>query len=329
VPKEQKVVNDAAKGTIISVDPEPGQKAKKGATVTFAVSAGVPEVAFDNGENVLLANGSNGKPIADIAQGPAIEEDPTFSPDGGSVAFKSDGQIFLRDLTKKDATNVPITSKEDHFTDLAWAPTTDGTNVLALVKREGDDPATAKTSLCFAKVDADGTTPRCKPPSPNLLGRKINWSRDGRTLLVWGAKPPDTFGMVEYTSKKPFSSDPAAWKSKGFVTDTSRPREGALDAAPSPDGKSLAVVSLGKSGRPELFVTKRNDFLLQSGKRVGVIACKVAWRGDSKELLVVRADDCLGSSTGNLVRVKAQKSSVQRSLRLDGDHPTFRPLNVE
>ena len=113
------------------------------------------------------------------------------------------------------------------------------------------------------------------------------------------------------------------------MTDTSRPGQGAFDAVPSPDGKSLAVVSLGKSGRPELFVTKKNDFLLQSGKRVGVIACKVAWRPDSKELLVVRADDCLRSVTGNLVRVQAKKSSVQRSLRLDGDHPTFRPLNVE
>ncbi len=329
IPKVRKAFNDAEKGTIFRVNPEPGTKAKEGDTVTLFVSAGIPQVAFDNGKDVLRANGSNGAPLDPIAKGTQIEDDPTFSPDGESVAFTSDGQVFVRDLAKQDAAPVALTQKGERFSDLSWAPTGDQ-NVLALIKREGDDAATAKTSLCFGTIDQDGMETRCRPPAPNLLGRKINWSANGKTLLVWGATPDFTqFGMIRYTNKEPFSADPNKWQSKGFATDTTQPGQGALDAVPSPDGKELAVVSLGRSGRAELFVTTRQDFLLQDAKRLGVGACKAVWRPDGKEILVVRADNCLNSVTGNLVRVPRKTPKDQRSLRLDGDNPAFQPLTVE
>ena len=329
IPKVRKAFNDAEKGTIFRVNPEPGTKAKEGDTVTLFVSAGIPQVAFDNGKDVLRANGSNGAPLDPIAKGTQIEDDPTFSPDGESVAFTSDGQVFVRDLAKQDAAPVALTQKGERFSDLSWAPTGDQ-NVLALIKREGDDAATAKTSLCFGTIDQDGMETRCRPPAPNLLGRKINWSANGKTLLVWGATPDFTqFGMIRYTNKEPFSADPNKWQSKGFATDTTQPEQGALDAVPSPDGKELAVVSLGRSGRAELFVTTRQDFLLQDAKRLGVGACKAVWRPDGKEILVVRADNCLNSVTGNLVRVPRKTPKDQRSLRLDGDNPAFQPLTVE
>ena len=89
------------------------------------------------------------------------------------------------------------------------------------------------------------------------------------------------------------------------------------------------MVSLGRSGRAELFVTTRQDFLLQDAKRLGVGACKAVWRPDGKEILVVRADNCLNSVTGNLLRVPRKTPKDQRSLRLDGDNPAFQPLTVE
>ena len=47
------------------------------------------------------------------------------------------------------------------------------------------------------------------------------------------------------------------------MTDTSKPGEGVLDAAISPDGKQMAVAVLGANGRAELFLAKPNDFLLE------------------------------------------------------------------
>jgi dipeptidyl aminopeptidase/acylaminoacyl peptidase len=197
-----------------------------------------------------------------------------------------------------------------------------------MLKRDGGETlADVKTSLCFEKVTVDGGTPNCKDPSDFVLGRKINWSQDGKTLLVFGASRDATkFGMVGYESKKPFSTDPADWESKGFVTDTSKPGQGVLDAAFSPDGKQLAVVSLGKSGRPELSLTTADDLLLANAKALKVIACKVIWRPDGQDLVIVRSDDCFSSETGNLIRLSPRDPKDQTSLNLSGDNPVFQPI---
>jgi hypothetical protein len=306
-----------------------GGKAPKGSTVTLFVSAGIPEVVFDNGRDVLIADGVTGKTLAAVAKGSQDEENGAFSSDGGSVAFTSSGQVFVRNLKKKDAVPVRLTSKPDHYTDLAWAPPAATVNVLALIKGENlDDPASAKTSLCFGRITDKGMKPRCKDPSPNLLGRKINWSPNGKTLLVFGATPDfNQFGMIRYRSRTPFSTNPDDWKSDGFQTDTTLPLQGALDAAISPDGKQVAEVFLGKKG-PRLFLAKADDLLLQDAKPLGVVACKVTWRPDGQELLIVRSDDCIRSDTGDLLRVPVT-GNTQRSLRLEGDNPAFQPISVE
>ena len=333
VPKEQKVVNDAAKGTIIRVDPEPGQKAAKGATVTFFVSAGIPQVAFDNGENVLLANGSNGKPIADIAQGPGDR--------GGSDVqrrrrTRSPSRATGRSscATSRRRTRPPCRSprKDDRFTDLAWAPTTDGTNVLALVKREGDDLATAKTSLCFAKIDADGHDAALQAAlAQRARAQDQLVARTAQTLLVWGTSRRQASSGWSSTRARSRSTPT---RRRGRARASSPTRAGRARArstpSPSPDGKSLAVVSLGKSGRPELFVTKPNDFLLQKRQAArrdrvqgGLAAGRQGAAGGAGRRLPALGDREPRARLGD------RSPSVQRSLRLDGDHPTFRPLNVE
>ena len=55
--------------------------------------------------------------------------------------------------------------------------------------------------------------------------------------------------MVRWKTKKPFSANPDDWSKGKLVTDTSKPGEGVLDAAISPDGKQMAVVVLGADGR--------------------------------------------------------------------------------
>jgi hypothetical protein len=222
---------------------------------------------------------------------------------------------------------IPLTKEGETFTDLAWAPTTDINNIAMLKRDGGTTLADTKTSLCFERVTSDGGTPNCKDPSDVVLGRKINWSVDGKTLLVFGASRDATkFGMVGYESKKPFSTNPDDWESKGFVTDTSQTGQGVLDAAFSPDGKQLAVVNLGKSGRPELMMTTPDDVLLANAKSLKVIACKVIWRPDGQDLVIVRNDDCFSSETGNLIRLSPRDPKDQTSLNLAGDNPVFQPI---
>jgi hypothetical protein len=74
------------------------------------------------------------------------------------------------------------------------------------------------------------------------------------------------------------------------------------------------------------MLTKRDDFRLANAKSLGVIACKVIWRPDGQQLVVVRADDCFDSATGELIRLPLANPEDQRLLRRRGDNPVFQPL---
>ena len=86
-------------------------RSKAGDKVTLLVSAGFPQLAFDDDKNIQLVNGANGKKLDPIAKGPAREKDPTFSPDGTRVAYTGGGRVFLKDLEKPDAPAIPLTRR--------------------------------------------------------------------------------------------------------------------------------------------------------------------------------------------------------------------------
>jgi beta-lactam-binding protein with PASTA domain len=321
VPEVQKAFNVAEAGTIFRVSPEPGEEVEAGSTVKVFVSAGFPALAYDDEKDVLLVNGSDGSKLDPIAEGPEEEEDPAWNADASAVAYTSDGQVVLDDLTKPDEAQRELTKKGERFSDLAWAPTAN-VNVIAMAKF-----ADGTSDLCLMRVGREVNTV-CKEEPELAIARKVNWAPDGKSILAFGGKPPDKFGIIRWTTKKPFSANPDDWSAGKLETDTSRPGQGVLDAAISPDGKQMAVVNLDREG-PELLLANPGDFKLADAKPLGVRACKVVWRPDGKELVVVRADDCLGSETGELIRVPVRTPKQQVSLKLKGDNPVFQPLAAE
>jgi beta-lactam-binding protein with PASTA domain len=322
VPQTKRVFNAAPVGTLFATEPPGGTKAAAGDKVTLLVSGGFPQLAFDDDKNIRLVNGATGKPLDPIAKSPARERDPTFSADGTRAAYVANGRVMLKDLTKPDSTAIPLTKAGDEYSDLAWAPTAD-VNLIAMARIEGDD-----RDLCIGQVTREGMTPRCIDEPKFNVGKVIHWAPDGKTIIGLGVRQLGEFGMFRWRSKKAFSPDPKDWGTGRLATDVSKTNEGVLDAAWSPDGTRLALVSNQGGGPFQLYLAKPNDFLLTSAKPTSVPACKVAWRSDGQELVVVQADEICDEDVGTLIRFPVKNPQDQRQVGFKGDNPVSQPLTL-
>jgi beta-lactam-binding protein with PASTA domain len=324
VPEKVSQFSDKKKGDLIGTEPPAGTKLAAGAKVKLLVSAGFPQLTFDDGKNILLVNGANGKRLPAVAKSSQAEKDPTFSADGTKIAYIGGDRVFLADQKKPDEPPVALTQQGEKFSDVAWAPTVD-LNLLAMFRQKGNDK-----DLCLGQITKDGMTPRCIPDDKVTLEKVVRWSPDGKSLFAFGVKTLGTFGMVRYTSKKAFSPDPKDWGKGKFVTDITQVNKGVLDMAISPDGKRAAFVANFDADAFQLYLGKPKDFLLSDAKPQGVRACKVQWRSDGQELVVVQADEVCSEGNGQLVRMPADRpQGGQRQLGLSGDNPAFQPLALE
>ena len=299
--------------------------------MTLFVSAGIPQVAFDNGKDVLLANGSNGAPLDPSPRAPQIEDDPTFSPDGelGRVQERRpDLPARPRQEGRRAGGAHP---KGERFSDLAWAPTGDQ-NVLALIKREGDDPATAKTSLCFGQdrpgrhgdpLPAAGAQPA--GPQDQLVGERQDAARLGRDPRLQPVRdgPLHEQGAVLHRSR-------TSGRARASRRTRASPDRARSMPSRRPTARSSPWSASGASGRAGA-VRDHAAGLPPAGRQ----AARRRWPARRSGARTARS--CLSCapttastrSTGNLVRVPRKTPKDQRSLRLDGDNPAFQPLTVE
>jgi hypothetical protein len=141
-------------------------------------------------------------------------------------------------------------------------------------------------------------------------------------------KAGNLFGIVRYTSKKAFSPDAKDWGKGKFVTDISTPGKGVIDFSISPNGKQMAAVANFDTDAFQLYLGKPKDFLLTEAKPQNVRACKVAWRSDGVDLVVVVADELCQEPNGTIVRMPVGQPAKQQGLSLSGDNPVFQPLSL-
>jgi beta-lactam-binding protein with PASTA domain len=323
LPTTKTVFDDSKPGTLFGTEPKENTEVEAGSTVTLLVSAGFPEVAFDNDKDILRVHGATGEKLDPVAESSAQEKDPAFSPDGTRVAYVRDVRVFLDDLEKPDAPAVELTGGGDELADLAWAPTAD-VNVLAMGRIKADD-----RDLCVGQITGDGIEggPQCIVEPGFSVGSAIHWAPNGKSILAFGVdnQDPGKFGIVRWTSKTAFSPDAADWGKGKFETDVTQPNAGVKDAAISPDGKRIAMVVKSGSGPFRLVIARSNDFLLTNARPTGVPACKLNWRPDGRELVLVQADAFCQEEVGALVSVPVRDPTAQRQLGASGDNPVFQP----
>jgi Tol biopolymer transport system component len=319
--------SEKKKGALIATVPPGGTKLPAGSKIKLIVSAGFPQIAFDNGKDVLLANGANGKRLPAVAKSPQEETDPAFSFDGAKIAYVGGRRVFLSDRAKPDDPPVALTDPGEAFSDLAWAPTLD-VNLVAMLRDKSSGKDHTDQDLCLLQVSKTPQSPQCISDPDVNLEKTVRWAPDGKSIFAFGVKKAGTFGIVRYTSKKAFSPDAKDWGKGKFVTDVTQQNKGVLDMAISPDGKQAVYVANFDSDAFQLYLGKPNDFLLTKAKPQGVRACKAAWRSDGVELVVVQADAVCSEDNGQLARMPAGQPTKQQQLGFSGDNPVFQPLTL-
>jgi len=286
-------------------------------------------VIFTNEKDILRVNGANGQKLDPIADDDAVlETNPTWNAAGTHVAYSADGRIMLKDITKDNADAVPLTPAGSDDSNLAWAPIAD-TNVIAFTRATAQD-----ADLCLGKITRDGMDANCIIEPKVTPNRVVHWAPDGKSILAFAGKNDQSAaGIMRWRLKQgkdPFSSNPSDWSKGRFVSDIERPNKIMIDATISPDGKQIAMISNLGSSRFQLFLGDVKDgFDIEKAKKTNVRACKVVWRSDGRELLVIQSDAICNEKVGALVRVGVTDLRVGEQLNASGDDPVYQPLTLE
>jgi beta-lactam-binding protein with PASTA domain len=323
VPQPVQQFSSEPKGTVFATEPAAGSEVEGGSTVRVLVSAGFPQLAIDDDRDVLRIDGATGKRLGRIARTEAAEKDPSWSADGTAVAYEQGGRIMLATLGEPEQPAVPITPEGEDYADPSFAPVPQP-NVLAVARLNADGDRN-DTDLCLGLVTSEGVRPQCIVDRSTGVG-DARWAPDGKTIYVAAVNKAREFGIVRYRSQVPFSARASDWRGGEFVTPTDRGGTGVRDLAISPDGKRIAVVSNLDSGEFRLAIAKADDLRLEDARRLPVQACKVIWRPDGKEVVIVQAGALCTQPTGQLFRIEVDRSPEAVPLAASGDNPSFQPL---
>lgn len=234
----------------------------------FAV-AGEDTLVLQTGKGAdkaqLLWFDRNGKQIG-AAGPPGLIANPKLSPDGRHVAFEqtdSDGRhidIWIRDLTD-DATR-RLTFGPALAELPTWSP--DGKRVMYMMNQK------LQGNLLEKNADGSGTERQVADQTTSLQA-VVDWSSDGKSLLLWRN---GELWYLQATEKQPRPIFRGDW----IVS----------NAQFSPDAKWIAYAS-NESGNWEIYVSPFPDasskWQVSSGGGV-----EPRWRRDGKELFYLSAE---------------------------------------
>jgi dipeptidyl aminopeptidase/acylaminoacyl peptidase len=292
-------------------------------------------VAFDDGNDVKVMNGANGKKVKPLAASTDTEDEPSWQPHGTLLAYRrgpagdpTSGSIWIANTKRPAASTRRLTTGADDRRPVFSA---DG-KVLAFVRGtpRGDH------DLCLLPIAAPAQVSCLMDANVNV--DRPTWSPDGKAILTIATDPadPGQWELFLYTTAKPFSARAGRWSPKGIVTDGmhgKRQSDVVLYASWAPDGTQVAFTANWGSPNPSFY----SAFLAPATPaglgealpfKPKLQACEVAWRPDSKELALMQADDC-GGAIGAVVRVDPTKPSVQIPLRnVDAGNPAWQPIDL-
>jgi beta-lactam-binding protein with PASTA domain len=309
--------NTVPVGKVISVDPPEGTKLQPGQKATLLVSKGpAPPIAFARNGQIFVMNDEGklrGQPLGTSG---ASDEEPAWNSTGTMLAYvqrnpaDNTSSIWVVDPAK------PQTARQltgDGFVDKRPAFSPNG-RVIAFVRASAKAPDDLR--LCFKRVASAGKIPVCIR-DPELSVARPSWAPDGHAISVILQKDPKDEAQTEvalFTSPVANSAVVANWNWRGPITDdmhSHKSGEGALYAAWSPDGKTLAVSANWDTPffHLELLPMKEDTPAGKPQAVPRVHSCDISWRADGVEMVVQQSETCSGAS--GIVRVVLATRALQ------------------
>jgi hypothetical protein len=190
------------------------------------------------------------------------------------------------------------------------------------------------SQLCFLAYGRYATDASCTAASGWELGGPVQWSPDGKTILVLGVRHArHIYGLLAFSSSVPFSINASNWGHGTPQTDISITDEGVVAGAFSPAGTQMALVSNTGGDGFHVYLVPTGSFKTGSFKPTPaqelVAGCQVSWRSDSKELAVMQPDGiCQTTASGTIVAVDPQNPRTTITLARNAAHPAWQPIST-
>jgi beta-lactam-binding protein with PASTA domain len=323
-PSTAERLSSSAKGALVGSVPPAGTKVKPGSKVTVLVSAGFPDLSYDNGTSVQVVNGATGKTALKVAPAAQGQEEASWSIDGSHLVYRQGNGLELLAAGKSGAQPIALTGPEANAHNPSFAPTTKA-NILAYIEQHG-----SSSQLCFATIGPYVLAPDCTNHPGWELGRQVVWAPDGSSILVFGVQAghPGTFGLIEFVSNVPFATQASDWGHGTLVTDDSHLNKGTIAGVFSPNGKQIALISNIAGGGFQLYLAPAEDFGLTPPTELLGSACQVSWRSDGEELAVMRADGACQEQSGAILTFSLANPSAKDEIATDAAHPAWQPITL-
>jgi hypothetical protein len=326
-PVTELTIDPAPAGSVLRTVPKSGEPSPDG-TVTLIVSAGFPQVAYDDGDLALVVGGATGEAEPGISAHATVAGRGAWRADGRKIAFVRGGDLFLiRRVRGAHKVRIPVGGRTVEHPSFAPFLRKDVLVFAVPAATPGADADVCWMNVSGGKVQSG---PSCRRVNATSIDG-FAWSPTGKTLLV-AARRGAKFGLLRLATQLPFASDASQWgKGQSFVTPV-RDGRGVLAASFSPDGTQVAEVSNLRSDQFTVSIVA-DDKLDKKPPLMMLLGCDVDWRPDGKELLVVQpgltCGDGLGSeAVGAIVRVAVSNPSVLTTVVLAGRHPSYQPLDL-
>lgn len=177
-------------------------------------------------------NGTNQTQLTDTPNDD--EQSPALSPDGLSIAFVINGQIFIMDSDGSSARQI---TQDGYNSEPSWSPKG---NTLAFERYEKSQITDLYT------INIDGTGLQNLTNTPSISEKSPDWSSDG-DLIVYSS---DRNNIMQLFTIKPNGTGEAQLIANGSSQDT--------EPEWSPDGTKIAFIrNIGKAGN-KIFIVQ-ND----------------------------------------------------------------------